>query len=38
MSENVPKIIFVTGIGTDVGKSWATGWLAREITNAGHSG
>lgn len=37
MSENVPKIIFVTGIGTDVGKSWATGWLAREITNAGHS-
>lgn len=37
MSENFPKIIFVTGIGTDVGKSWATGWLAREIADAGHS-
>lgn len=21
--------LFITGIGTDVGKSWATGWLAR---------
>lgn len=37
MSENFPKIIFVTGIGTDVGKSWATGWLARKIAEAGHS-
>lgn len=32
-----PPVIFVTGIGTDVGKSYATGWLAREILNAGHS-
>lgn len=32
-----PETIFVTGIGTDVGKSFATGWLAREIAAAGHS-
>lgn len=32
-----PDVIFVSGIGTDVGKSYATGWLAREITAAGHS-
>lgn len=32
-----PETIFVTGIGTDVGKSYATGWLAREIAEAGHS-
>lgn len=32
-----PDSIFVTGIGTDVGKSYATGWLAREISRAGHS-
>lgn len=32
-----PETIMVTGIGTDVGKSYATGWLAREITAAGHS-
>lgn len=33
----IPKKLFVTGIGTDVGKSWATGWLAREALNAGRS-
>ena len=32
-----PETIFVTGIGTDVGKSYATGWLARELMAAGHS-
>ncbi len=26
-----PSRVFVTGIGTDVGKSYATGWLAREL-------
>lgn len=26
---------FVTGIGTDVGKSWATGWLARRHLDEG---
>ena len=25
-----PKALFITGIGTDVGKSYATGWLAKE--------
>lgn len=28
---------FVTGIGTDVGKSWATGWLACRYANEGKS-
>ena len=28
---------FVTGIGTDVGKSWATGWLARRYMDEGRS-
>ena len=28
---------FVTGIGTDVGKSWATGWLARRMMEAGET-
>lgn len=32
-----PDRIFITGIGTDVGKSYATGWLAREITASGKS-
>ena len=32
-----PKRLFVGGIGTDVGKTYATGWLAREMTKAGHS-
>lgn len=26
---------FITGIGTDVGKSWATGWLARRYMEDG---
>ncbi|MDE5997856.1 MAG: dethiobiotin synthase [Muribaculaceae bacterium] len=28
---------FVTGIGTDVGKSWATGWLAKRFMDEGKS-
>lgn len=31
----IPPVLFVTGTGTDVGKSWATGWLARELARAG---
>ena len=27
----MPPVVFVTGIGTDVGKSYATGWIAREL-------
>lgn len=30
-----PARVFVTGIGTDVGKSYATGWLARELCSEG---
>lgn len=30
-----PRILFVTGTGTDVGKSFAAGWLAREILKSG---
>jgi dethiobiotin synthetase len=30
-------VIFVTGIGTDVGKSWATGWLANKFAEEGKS-
>lgn len=32
-----PSVLFMTGIGTDVGKSFATGWLAREMGNHGLS-
>lgn len=32
-----PKKIFVTGIDTDAGKSYATGWLARGMMDAGLS-
>ncbi len=32
-----PERVFVTGIGTDVGKSYATGWLARTLASAGKS-
>ncbi len=32
-----PKALFVTGIGTDVGKSYATGWLARCMADSGES-
>jgi len=34
---NIPPVLFVTGTGTDVGKSFATGWLAREIMESGRS-
>lgn len=34
---NWPDVLFITGIGTDVGKSYATGWLAREMATAGLS-
>lgn len=29
------NVLFVTGIGTDVGKSWVTGWLANRIRAEG---
>lgn len=32
---NFPPALFITGVGTDVGKSIATGWLAREMRNNG---
>ncbi|MDE6669985.1 MAG: dethiobiotin synthase, partial [Muribaculaceae bacterium] len=32
---NYPPILFITGIGTDVGKTYATGWLARTMMNEG---
>lgn len=35
--EQIPPVLFITGIGTDVGKSYATGWLAREIARNGSS-
>ena len=31
------KALFITGIGTDIGKSWATGWLANTLRNEGNS-
>lgn len=34
---DIPGVLFVTGIGTDVGKSYVTGWLAREIIASGKS-
>ena len=34
-TSSFPKTIFVTGIGTDVGKSYATGWLAKTMAQAG---
>lgn len=33
--KTLPDIMFVTGIGTDVGKSYATGWLAKELSKLG---
>lgn len=30
-----PPVTFITGIGTDVGKSYATGWLALELSRQG---
>lgn len=32
---NMPRKLFVTGIDTDAGKSYATGWLARMINDNG---
>ena len=32
---DAPHVIFVTGTGTDVGKTYATGWLAKRMTQAG---
>lgn len=29
-------VLFITGIGTDVGKSFATGWLAATLSEEGH--
>lgn len=36
-NREIPATLFVTGIGTDVGKSYATGWLARTLQSAGHN-
>ncbi|MDE7442163.1 MAG: dethiobiotin synthase [Muribaculaceae bacterium] len=33
----IPKTIFITGIDTDAGKSFATGWLAKQIMQQGKS-
>lgn len=32
---SLPRLIFVTGIDTDAGKSYATGWLARSLMDNG---
>lgn len=32
-----PGVIFVSGIDTDAGKTYATAWLASELTRQGHS-
>lgn len=37
MFNNIPHTLFVTGTGTDVGKSYATGWLARKLSESGIS-
>lgn len=37
MKIDFPKTLFITGIGTDVGKSYATGWLANLISGQGES-
>lgn len=37
MMRTLPDIMFITGIGTDVGKSYATGWLARELAKCGRN-
>ncbi len=29
--ENIPPLLFVSGIDTDAGKSFATGWLAKQL-------
>jgi dethiobiotin synthetase len=34
---NWPARLFVTGIDTDAGKSYATGWIAQEIASLGES-
>lgn len=34
---NFPSRIFISGIDTDAGKSYATGWLARSMMDAGMS-
>ena len=34
---NWPETLFVTGIDTDAGKSYATGWLARQMAADGHN-
>lgn len=34
---NLPKKLFITGIDTDAGKSYATGWLAKQAVDSGYS-
>ena len=36
-SDKFSGAIFISGIGTDVGKSYATGWLAKKIAETGKS-
>lgn len=33
--EGIPEVCFLTGTGTDVGKSYAAGWLARSLRERG---
>lgn len=33
--ENFPEVSFITGTGTDVGKSFATGWIAKKLLESG---
>lgn len=37
ITKHLPKVLFITGTGTDVGKTYATGWLARKIAQEGKS-
>ena len=37
MNDIMSEAYFVTGIGTDIGKSWATGWLANRLSAEGKS-
>lgn len=34
---SLPAVCFVTGIGTDVGKTYVTGWIARRLAESGDS-
>lgn len=36
-SKRMSNVIFVSGIDTDAGKTYATGWYARQLMNEGHN-